>query len=205
MLALLSLSVALPAQAMPDAGSTFAWATSRDRLGTPYAQLEHRLGRTGQRSEIEANFSISGCKVFYWLDPDDRVTRISAEVTDVCHPAPEGRPVTPASTFGAEFRPSSHYGADCLGQCGLPEGGLLVLGRTGRINAEQSWSLFFRGADRNVSMSWLVGLPLGTVNPDGQAIGLRDPQPTLLPLLRQVRIRTIELNLFRPGAPRVTP
>ncbi|HEX4737246.1 MAG TPA: hypothetical protein VH331_06775 [Allosphingosinicella sp.] len=184
----------------------FSWATSRERLGAELRSIEVRLGSPSTRSNSEAVFSIGSCRVGYWIDELNRIKRITAEVTAACHPSPEGVPITPAATFGALFRPGSHYGAECLGSCGSAETPTLVLTRVGRINQEESWSLFFHATDSAASEAWLRALPpsaAARVAAEGRLIDVGNPPQGVIPLLQQARIRRIELNLFRPHAPPV--
>lgn len=186
----------------------FSWATSRQRLGSELRLVEQRLGRPLTLTESGAVFVVSGCRVEYWLGAHDGITRITAPVTPNCHPSPEGIPITPAMTLGTVFRPGSHYGAECLGSCGDPGTPTLVLTRVGRIDAANSWSLFFHASDERASQAWLRALPpaaAARVAAEGRIIDVGAPPAGAIPLLRQARIVRVELNLFRPSAPAVAP
>jgi hypothetical protein len=202
------IAFALAAQSEGAAIDRFSWATSRERLGAEIEAIELRLGSPLTRSNSESVFSSGGCRVGYWVDQRNRIKRITAEVTARCHPSPEGVPITPSTTLGALFRPRSHYGAECLGSCGPVEMPTLFLTRVGRINLEESWSLFFRASDKRASEEWLRTLPesaAAKAAAEGRLIDVPNPPEGVLPLLRQARVRRIELNLFRPYAAPVAP
>ncbi|MDP9472516.1 MAG: SHOCT domain-containing protein [Chloroflexota bacterium] len=108
-------SPVLPASA----SQPYAMATSTAVIGVNPAYLEAKLGPAREKGRGFMTFEVAGCLVHYDVE-ESKITSFSADVSDHCHPAVHGDPVTPRTSFGQLLREASWGGfrADCIDACG---------------------------------------------------------------------------------------
>lgn len=184
----------------------FAWATSLDRLGDSLDAVRARLGPPARSDDygVEHTFLIGGCEVTY-AERNGRIDRFRAAVTAQCHPAPQGRAITPDTTFGQLYRQGYSYRGHCLDDCPGEHPSLRAEPRLGvglrrppptlirRLEDAEGWSVVYEGDDAAVQAAWRSAIDSGASPPGDQEryFPQANPAPEIMRLLQGVHVRRV--------------